>query len=126
MSMETYRIVISEDEAAEELLVDVYNIDDIIEATERIPYEEYALTSTTESSPDPRETDATADATILDVQVTRVEEAFEIRLLGDREELAVERIADADWGLTNTEAWPPGSIERRRSSLIAPRDGHAG
>jgi len=104
MSMETYRMVITEDEAAEELLVDVYNIDDVIEATERVPYEEYALTSTTESSPDARETDTTADVTILDVQVTRVEEAFEVRLLGDREELAVERIADADWGLTNTEA----------------------
>jgi hypothetical protein len=69
-----------------------------------VPYEEYALTSTTDKSPDPRETDATADATILDVQVTRVEEAFEIRPLGDREELAVERIADSDWGLTDTEA----------------------
>ena len=37
----------------------------------------------------------------LDVQITRVEGAFEVRLLGDREELVAERIADADWGLTD-------------------------
>jgi hypothetical protein len=100
--METYRMKVSEDEEAAELLVDVYNIDEVIETTERVPYDEYALTSTTESSPDPRETEATADVAILDVQITRVEGAFEVRLLGDREELAAERIADADWGLTST------------------------
>ena len=99
--METYRMEVSEDPEAEELLVDVYNIDDIIEATERVPYDEYALASTTDESPDPRTAEATADVMTLDVQIMRVEGAFEVRLLGDREELVAERIADADWGLTD-------------------------
>lgn len=102
MSMETYRMEISENPAADELLVDVYDIDGLIEVSERIPYEDYALTSTTDESPEPRVAKATADVMALDVQVTRAGEAFAVRLLGDREELAAERVSDADWGLTNT------------------------
>jgi hypothetical protein len=103
MSMETYRMEISENPDADELLVDVYNIDGLIEASERIVYDEYALTSTTEEASEPRTAKATIDAIAIDVQVMRTEDAFEVRLLGDREEAAVERIADADWGLANAE-----------------------
>lgn len=103
MSMETYRMVISEDPEAEELLVDVYDIDGLIEVSERIPYAEYALASTSDEPPEPREAKATADVMTLEVQVVRLEGTFEVRLLGDNEELTAERIADTDWGLTSVE-----------------------
>lgn len=103
MSMETYRMEVSENTDADELLVDVYNIDGLIEVAERVPYAEYALTSEADAD-ETRSTEATADVTTLDIQVTRADNAFEIRLLGDGEQLAAERIADADWGLTNADA----------------------
>lgn len=104
--METYRMEVSENAEADELLVDVYNGDELVEVAERVPYAEYALTSTnggSAESHEARSTEATADVTTLDVQITRVEGAFEVRLLGDREELVSERVTDADWGLTDTE-----------------------
>lgn len=103
MSMETYRMEVSENAEADELLVDVYNVDGLIEIAERVPYAEYALTSTNGESAQSREAEATADVTTLDVQVTRVEGAFEVRLLGDGEDLVSERVTDADWGLTDTD-----------------------
>lgn len=93
MSMETYRLEVSENTDADELLVDVYNEAGLVEVAERVPYAEYALDSMDET--DARSTETTADVTTLDVQVTRTDDAFEVRLLGDREELAAERIADA-------------------------------
>jgi hypothetical protein len=37
--------------------------------------------------------------TALDIQLTRTEGAFEVRVLGDREELIAEQVTDAEWGL---------------------------
>lgn len=103
--METYRLEVSENTDADELLVDVYNEARLIEVAERVPYAEYALASTDQADETgTRSTETTADVTTLNVQVTRAENAFEVRLLGDREELAAERVADADWGLMSADA----------------------
>ncbi len=97
MSMETYTLELSEDTEGE-LVAELYDIDGLIEASERLAYEDYALSPDRGDAPE-RTWDTTADVTALDIQLTRVGDAFEVRVLGDREELIAERITDEEWGL---------------------------
>jgi hypothetical protein len=105
MSMETYTLELSEDTEGNELVAELYDIDGLIEASERAVYDDFAL------SPDSEERDTsertrqtTADVMALDIQVTRTDGVFEIRVLGNREELITERITDEEWGLTRSDA----------------------
>lgn len=100
MSMETYTLELSENGESNELVAELYDIDGLIEATERVAYDDFSL------SPDDEERETaertrktTADVTALDIQMTRVGDAFEVRVLGDREELIAERITDEEWRL---------------------------
>ena len=102
MSMETYTLELSEGPEGNELMAQLYDIDGLIEASERVPYEDYALSPDDEEREAPEQTwKTTADVTALDIQLTRVEGAFEVRVLGDREELIAERITDEEWGLAH-------------------------
>jgi hypothetical protein len=104
MSMETYTLELSEDTAGNELVAELYDIDGLIEATERVAYEDFALSPDhTEREPSERTWKTTADVTALDIQMTRVGDAFEVRVLGDREELIAERITDEEWGLVRSD-----------------------
>jgi hypothetical protein len=105
MSMETYTLELSEDTEGNELVAELYDIDGLIEATERISYDDFALSPDSEEREAPERTrQTTADVTALDIQLTRTEGAFEVRVLGDREELIAERITDEEWGLARSDA----------------------
>lgn len=100
MSMETYTLELSEDTEGNELVAELYDIDGLIEKSERIAYDDFALAPSEDRDTPERTQQTTADVTTLDIQVTRVGEAFQVRVLGDREELLAERITDEEWGLT--------------------------
>lgn len=98
--METYTLELSEDAEVDELLARLYDIDGLIEASERVAYEDFALSpDRTEGEAPERTREVTVDVTTLDLQLTRVEGAFEARVLGDGE----ERITDEEWGLARSE-----------------------
>jgi hypothetical protein len=100
MSMETYTLELSEDTEGNELIAELYDIDGLVEASERVAYDDFALSAESEERDSPERTrQTTADVTALDIQLTRTEGAFEVRVLGDREELIAERVTDAEWGL---------------------------
>jgi hypothetical protein len=100
MSMETYTLELSEDTEGNELIAELYDIDGLVEASERVAYDDFALSSGSDERDTPERTrQTTADVTALDIQLTRTEGAFEVRVLGDREELIAERVTDAEWGL---------------------------
>ena len=46
--------------------------------------------------PDAIEREVTADVTTLDLQLTRVDDELEFRLVGDDDDLFRERVSDAD------------------------------
>lgn len=71
----------------------------------RRPMPVFSLSPDNEERDTPEQTwKTTADVTALDIQLTRVGDAFEVRVLGDREELIAERITDEEWGLArNTD-----------------------
>ncbi|MFC6835451.1 hypothetical protein [Halomarina ordinaria] len=98
MALETYRLVVEETDNREGITADVYGESDTIVETTRLPYEDYGLTAG-EEAPDAREQEFTADVLTLTLQHGRGDGTFEVRVLGDGDELAVERIADDDWGL---------------------------
>ncbi|KYH27554.1 hypothetical protein HAPAU_02220 [Halalkalicoccus paucihalophilus] len=99
MVMHTYTFHVEESETGDGLDVDVYDEDGTIEASTWIGYEDYRVTAgdgDTETS----ETTFSADVMTLDLQVERDDGGFLVRVLGDAETLASERIADEEWGLS--------------------------
>lgn len=105
MPMESYTLTVSEDAEAGEMTAELYDIDGLIEATERVAYDDYGLSPEDTGREAPERTQkTTTDVTVLDIQLTRTDGAFAVRVLGDREEVLTERIADEDWGLVrNTD-----------------------
>lgn len=101
MAMETYTLRIEDDDEREGITADVYDYDGLIEESTWIEYEEFGLRATRKGpSPEAREREFNVDTMTLNLQVERDGEAFSIRVLGDEETLASERITDEDWGLT--------------------------
>lgn len=98
MAIETYRLEISENDAGTGIDADVYGDDDLVEASTSVGYEDHGLESGDEdASPIVRE--VTADVTTIDLQYQRDDAGFEFRVLGDREDVLVERVEDEEWGL---------------------------
>ncbi len=97
--METYRLEIREMETGDGIDADVYGADDLIEASTQIAYEDYDLESPSAGRPSPIVREVTADVTTTDLQFERDDAGFVFRVLGDRDELATERLADEEWGL---------------------------
>ncbi len=104
MSTETYTLQIAEDETHEGIRADLYDEDGLVEKSTRISYGDHGLTAMRDDwEPKPIEREVTADVTTLDLQHTRQQGEFEFRLLGDRDELHSERIADSDWKIASVE-----------------------
>ncbi|WP_122090334.1 hypothetical protein [Halalkalicoccus subterraneus] len=100
MVMEHYTLSVNESETRDGLDVDVYDEDDTIEASTWVGYEDYGVTpERAEDGPGPRETGFSADVTVLDLQVERDADAFILRVLGDQDTLAIQRVSDEQWGL---------------------------
>jgi hypothetical protein len=90
MTMETYRVDIRENRETDELIVEVYNGEDVITATERASYTNDA-TAREVNVPTTVSGEFTADTTVLDVRITDFDGGFEIRVVGDDGELFTER-----------------------------------
>ncbi|MFC4359981.1 hypothetical protein ACFO0N_18695 [Halobium salinum] len=101
MSMETYTLRVAENEAHEGLAADVLDESGSIVETTRLSYDDYGLArkGSGESGPDPVECEVTADVIDTALQFERLDDGFEFRFLGDREEVASVRVSDAEWGL---------------------------
>ena len=103
MPLETYTLEIAEEDSHEGITADVYDEDGLIEASTRVTYSDHSLAANRDEwEPDPRRVDVDADVMTLNLQVERGDGSFEFRLLGDREELARERVTDSDWRLDRT------------------------
>lgn len=99
MTIETYRLEVREVED-NGIDVDVYDEDDLVEASTRIPYDDYDLDPADgREDPSPIVREVTADVTTLDVQYERDDGGFSVRVLGDRDELLTERVDDESWDL---------------------------
>lgn len=100
--MRSYTLSVRESDTEDGLDVDVYDEDGTIEASTWVGYEDYGVVPDREDgeNPDARKTEFSADVTVLDLQVERDTGAFTLRVLGDRETLASERILDEQWGLS--------------------------
>lgn len=97
MSMETYTVEIAETESHEGITADVYDADGLVTESAHVAYADYGVAAVRDDwEPDTIEREVTADVTTLDMQVSRGNDEFAFRLLGDREELLSERLADAD------------------------------
>lgn len=95
MSMETYRVDIRANENIDELVAEVYNNNDVIEATERATYTDDEFSATRKGSAlDMTTGEFTTDTTVLDVQITTFEDGFEIRVVGVEGDLFTERFPD--------------------------------
>ncbi|MFD1515010.1 hypothetical protein [Halomarina rubra] len=105
MSLETYRLVVAEADTTEGMTVDLYDEDDLLAASERVPYGEFGLVAVRDGErPDPIERETTADVRTVSVDVQRRQGAFEIRVLGDTDErLLTERVADSEWNIATAE-----------------------
>lgn len=99
MPLETYRLEVRESETGEGIDVDLYGDDDLIEASARASYENFDLEPQKDRTSPLLEREVTADVTTTDVQFERDGSGFSVRVLGDREELLVERIEDDEWDL---------------------------
>lgn len=100
MSLETYTLEVAEDETHEGITADVYGEDGLVEASTRVTYSDHSLVADRDDwEPEPRRTAVDADVLRIDLQVERGDGRFEFRLLGDRDELARERVTDDDWRL---------------------------
>lgn len=98
MVMQTYTLHVEESETGDGLDVDVYDEDGTIEASAWVGYEDYGVASRG-GDPEPTETTFSADVLTLDLQVERDDGGFTVRVLGDGETLANERVDDEEWGL---------------------------
>ncbi len=98
MPLQTYRLEVRDTETGG-IDADVYGEDDLVEASERVVYDEYGLESDGSAESDAIVEEVTADVTTLDIQTERDGAGFSFRLLGDRDELATVRVNDEEWGL---------------------------
>jgi phosphoenolpyruvate carboxylase len=93
MTMETYQVDIRANRDTDELVAEVYNNEDVVEATDRVSYTDDAFSATREGSTLVTTTgEFTADTTVLDVMITRFNDGFEVRVVGDDRELFTERV----------------------------------
>lgn len=100
MSMETYRLVVEETAEREGLSVDVYDEDDAIVETTRVPYADYDLRADGEGDGDRSWSQAVnVDALSLTLEVRHDGEAFDVTLFADGEAAARERVAHDDLGV---------------------------
>lgn len=100
MSIETYRLEVDETETGDGIDVDLYDEDDLIEASTRVSYDDYDIEPDDDrDSPDSIVREVTTDVTTVDLQYERDDAGFRVRVLGDRDELVTERIDDEDWEL---------------------------
>lgn len=101
MATETYTLRVEEAESTEGITVDLYNADGIIEESTWIDYDDHGIAvNRAGDGPPVHEQEVTTDALRLGLQVERIGDAFEVRLLGDEGTLETQRIQDDDWGLT--------------------------
>ncbi|KTG09832.1 hypothetical protein AUR64_09385 [Haloprofundus marisrubri] len=104
MSMQTYTLQVEETETHDGISADVYDEDDIIAASTHVAYDDHGLKATGDGrSPETATETVTADVLSLDVQVERIDDRFEFRLLGDGEELARESVTNEEWRLDRIE-----------------------
>lgn len=105
MALQTYRLVIDETNATDGVTIDLYDEDDLLAASDRIPYDDFGLEPMDgEERPEPIERETTADVMTLSLDVQRQQAAFEVRVLGDADQrLLTERVADSDWKLTTSQ-----------------------
>lgn len=103
MVMRRYTLTVRESETGDGLDVDIHGEDGTIEASTWVGYEDYGVAPDREDGGDPnvRETEFSADVTVLDLQIERDTGAFTLRVLGDRDPLASERVPDEQWGLSS-------------------------
>ena len=100
VSIERYRLEISEMDDHAGLSADVYGDDELVEATANVSYQEYGLEPTADGTePVAAAREVTADVTTTDLQIGRDGGGFSFRLVGDRDELLSIRIEDAELGL---------------------------
>jgi hypothetical protein len=91
MPMETYRVDVRNNRENDELIVEVYNSEDVITASERASYTEDMADRDTEESTITMSGEFTADTTVVDVRITDFEDGCEVRVVGDEGELFTER-----------------------------------
>lgn len=100
MPMETYTLVLSEDDDRGGIMGDVYNDGGTITESVFLDYDSYGLTPDGDGAPDDRRRETTADVTTLNLDVARDDGGFQFRLLGDgNRELLTERVGDGEWKL---------------------------
>lgn len=101
MATETYTLRIEEADTAEGISVDLYNADGTIDESTWIDYDDHGLVVSREgeSGAPSAEREVTTDAMRRGLQVERLADAFEVRMLGDTGTLETCRIEDEEWGL---------------------------
>lgn len=100
MAMQTYTLAIDESETGDGIDVDVYNEDGTIDASTWIGYEDHGVAADRSGDESPsHETEFTADVMTLGLQIERDDAGFLVRVLGDQDPLAEERLDDEEWGL---------------------------
>lgn len=105
MATETYTLRIEEADSAEGISVDLYNADGTIDESTWIDYDDHGLAVSREGDEPPvAEREVTTDAMRLDLQIERLADAFEVRLLGDTGTLETQRVEDEKWGLERARA----------------------
>lgn len=101
MPMQTYRLEVDETETGNGIDVDLYDEDDLVEASTRVAYGDHGLEPDDDrSSPDPIVREVTTDVMSVDLQYERDDAGFRFRVFGDRDELVTERVEDEEWGLS--------------------------
>jgi len=101
MPIETYTLVISEDDDRGGLMGDVYTDGGTIAESVFLDYDDYGLRADGDGDPDERRRETTADVTALNLDVSRDDGSFQFRLLADgSRELLTERVGDDEWRLS--------------------------
>jgi len=97
MSRTTYTLLIRENESGEDIIAEVRS-DGTIEESTRLSYGDFGLTAIRDDwSPDERRTEVEADVRTVRLQTERNGEGFSVRVLGDGETIAEQRITDDEW-----------------------------
>ncbi|KPN30805.1 hypothetical protein SY89_01545 [Halolamina pelagica] len=98
--MATYTLVVRETSSHDGVDADILDEDGFIETTTQFRYGDYGVATDREDGrPDRIEEEFTADASRIDIQLERNDEAFAFRAIVDDEEAARVEVADDDWGL---------------------------
>ena len=104
MATETYTLRIEEADSTEGISIDLYNEDGTIDESTWIDYDDHGLAVSREGEPPAAEREVTTDAMRLDLQIERLADAFEVRVLGDTGTLETQRLEDEEWGLERADA----------------------